>query len=182
MVTTLIRIFVYKFLSTLFLILIFGIYLEAEEPSSRYGTVIVTYQTDSRGDRLDRIRFLIRDAQFKQQMYPKEMGYIDDIAGLSRMVITEDLTPGDYTLEFVVPNHDNFFEETPLRQFSIASNKVVKIDQMIKARHAVTSITPHFFLPLEIKKFQSNKMSEISYLLSFQAPSFRSKALLQIYH
>lgn len=100
------------------------------------GTLIVTYQTGMRGERLNRIRFVLQDQSKCQQMYPKGDAYIDDPSGLIRMVVVENLCPGNYTLTFVIPNSDGLLEEVPSRQFSIGSDNVVKIDQVIKLRYA----------------------------------------------
>jgi hypothetical protein len=119
----------------LFFIAFQAAFLAAEDNETGCGTLIVSYQTDTKGERLDRVRFLIRDEQFQQQMYPKGLAYIDDVAGHTRIVIIEDLAPGDYVMEFVVPNHDGVFEEAPLRHFSVPANKIVKIDQIIKPKY-----------------------------------------------
>lgn len=96
-----------------------------------FGTLIVTYQTGSRGERLDRIRFFLKDGRQHCHMYPKEGAYVDDPLCFVRMVVINDLPVGDYTLEFVIPNWDGFFEEVPTRQFTIKES-VTKIDQVIK--------------------------------------------------
>lgn len=100
------------------------------------GTLIVTYQTGQHAERLDRIRFLIKDKNHQQQMYPKGKAYADDDSCISRMVVIEDLPRGEFTLEFVLPNYDQLFEDVPLRKFTITVDEVVKIDQVIKVRYA----------------------------------------------
>jgi hypothetical protein len=155
-----------KQLITLLLILMTSgtAFLAADDSESGCGTLIVSYQTDTKGERLDRVRFLIRDEQFQQQMYPKGLAYIDDVAGHTRIVIIEDLIPGEYVMEFVVPNHDGIFEEAPLRHFSITDNKIVKIDQIIKPKYvaqtsAKEALKGNFTLP-PILSVNSNFVSE----------------------
>lgn len=103
-----------------------------EEP--RNGTLIVTYQTDHKGERLERIRFWLKSAQKKQSLYPKGSTLVSDPENKTHMVVIDDLVPGSYTVEFVIPNLDGRFEEIPIRELIIAEGDVVKIDQEIKTR------------------------------------------------
>ncbi|NGX41804.1 MAG: hypothetical protein K940chlam7_00078 [Chlamydiae bacterium] len=98
------------------------------------GTLVVTYQTDTEGERLDRIRFWLKDEHNKQQLFPKGDAYVDDFNYQNRMVVIEDLLPGVYTLEFLVPNTDAYFVEVPIRQVVIDKGDALKIDQQIKPR------------------------------------------------
>lgn len=96
------------------------------------GTLIVTYQTGPRGERLDRIRFWLQNEQGVLQLYPKKNGYFEDEKGFSRKVVIEHLPPGMYTFSFSLPNYDNFFEPIAARTLKIVSGQVTKIDQQIK--------------------------------------------------
>lgn len=109
--------------------------VEAPDPDAT-GTLIVTYQTGVRGERLDRTRFLIKDALHHLQMYPKGKAYVDDDFSLNRMVVIEDLPQGEYTIEFVLPNSDQLFEDVQPRKFTMSKDAVVKIDQALKVRYA----------------------------------------------
>lgn len=100
----------------------------------RTGTLIVTYQTDHKGERLDRIRFWLKNEHRKQTLYPRGSTFVDDTENNTRMVVIKNLTPGHYTLEFLVPNIDGRFEKVPNRKVKIAKGDVVKIDQEIKTR------------------------------------------------
>ena len=100
----------------------------------RAGTLIVTYQTDAQGERIDRIRFWLKDEAGKQRLYPLENGYVDDPRTHARMVVVEGLLPGKYKLEFLVPNTDGYFVEVPVRRIVVAKGDVAKIDQKIKPR------------------------------------------------
>lgn len=114
--------------------------VEANDPP-KTGSLIVTYQTNSNGERLDRIRFWIKNDHHKQSLYPKGKAYVDDLIESTRMVVIEDLEPGQYTLEFLVPNTDGFFAEMPDRKVVIAKGDVVKIDQIIKPRSVLQEYT-----------------------------------------
>lgn len=96
------------------------------------GTLIVTYQTGPKGERLDRIRFNLIDNKHQCQMFPKQGAFVDDPFCLNRMVVIEDLPAGDYIVEFLIPNWDNFFEAVSPRHVIIFKDKVTKIDQVIK--------------------------------------------------
>ncbi|MFQ5729957.1 MAG: collagen binding domain-containing protein [Waddliaceae bacterium] len=98
------------------------------------GTLIVTYQTDAKAERLERIRFWLKDDNGKQHLYPMGNAYVEDSINQSRMVVIEDLLPGQYTLEFLVPNTDGYFAEVHKRRVVIAKGDVAKIDQQIKHR------------------------------------------------
>lgn len=99
-------------------------------------TLIVTYQTGIKGERLDRVRFLLIDSKKQQKMYPQGDVFVEDPSNLLRMVIVREIPPGQYTIEFLVPNCDGIFEEVTPRQFTINADGVIKIDQVIKVRYA----------------------------------------------
>lgn len=100
------------------------------------GTLIVTYQTGPKGERLNRVRFWVRPAQEDPQLYPKGNSFVEDESNMTRIVVIENLAPGKYMVEFVVPNSDGLFEPIPKREIHVLSGKVVKIDQLIKPRYA----------------------------------------------
>lgn len=104
------------------------------------GTLIVSYQSDSQGKRLERIRFLLTDNEQHRSMYPKGNAYIDDPVCHMRMVVIENLPSGDYNLEFLIPNRDGVFEDVPLRHFSMGTDSIIKIDQIIKIRYATLHV------------------------------------------
>ena len=105
-----------------------GLALEAAPGT---GSLIVTYQTDPQGERLERIRFWLKDANGRQHLYPKEQTQVADSQRSTRMVVIEDLLPGEYSVEFLVPNIDDYFVEVPPRQIIIIKGDVAKIDQKI---------------------------------------------------
>ncbi|WP_155117511.1 hypothetical protein [Neochlamydia sp. TUME1] len=105
-----------------------------EQIAVKKGTLIVDYKTDLEGDRLDRIRFWLKDGNHSQKMYPKGHAFVEDRKNRSRIVVLEDVTPGEYTLEFLIPNKDAFFEESSLRHIHLQAGEVVKVDKTFKRR------------------------------------------------
>lgn len=98
------------------------------------GTLIVTYQTDGKNEHLDRVRFWLKNEMHKQTLYPRGTAYVDDGEKNTRMVVVEDLQPGDYVIDFIFPNLDSRFKPIPERKIKITSGEVVKIDQKIKPK------------------------------------------------
>lgn len=100
------------------------------------GTLVISYQTGHKGERLDRIRFLLTNDQQQTTMYPKKGCYVEDAACVMRVVIVEELLPGDYLLEFIIPNSDGLFEEVSTRKIAVTEGSTVKIDQNISIKYA----------------------------------------------
>lgn len=103
------------------------------------GTLIVTFKTNNKGERIERVRFWLKDEKAKQTLFPRGSAFVDDREKKTRMVVIEDLEPGQYTLEFLVPNLDGRFESAPQRKVKITRGEVVKIDQEIRSRKAYWS-------------------------------------------
>lgn len=131
------------------------------ETSPKVGTLIVTYQTDQQGERLDRIRFWLVNEKGERVLYPKKNEVVSPHHPhqLERTVVISQLPVGHYTLLFLVPNTDQLFEDPLPREFSISPNSVIKIDQEIKVRQSLSTSTH----------------SEVAIL-----PGIESKSLLQI--
>lgn len=105
----------------------------SEGIQSNTGTLIVTYKTDNKGERLKRVRFWLKDREGKKlNFYPKANAYVDDPEGPSRMVLLENIQPGEYLIDFLVPNTDRYFKEVLPRKVMISEGEIVKIDQQIK--------------------------------------------------
>lgn len=98
------------------------------------GSLLVSYQTAPRTERLDRIRFWLKKEGQANQIYPKGKAFVDDVNCRCRRVLVENLPPGTYTLEFSIPNTDGLFESVPPRDITILASKVTKVDQQIKIR------------------------------------------------
>jgi hypothetical protein len=120
--------FSFIFLIFSFFLLNLGFSSEIEET----GTLIVNYQTGQKGERLDRIRFWLKKDTQESKMYPKGSNYVYDENNPSRTVVIENLIEGNYTITFVVPNKDGFFEEVSPRELSIKKGETIKINQKIK--------------------------------------------------
>lgn len=102
------------------------------EANSQSGTLIVTYHTGPTAERLNRIHFWLVNARGDRRLYPQGNAFVDDHDKNVRMVLIENLTRGDYKLEFLIPNKDRYFENVTAKDISISGGGVVKIDQPIK--------------------------------------------------
>src|ERR1700722_19659425 len=87
----------------------FSPFIHSTDPET--GTLIVSYQTGPRGERLDRVRFLLSSNLHPEQMYPRGQTYVEDATCPSRMVAIENLPAGNYSIKFIIPNADGLFEE-----------------------------------------------------------------------
>ena len=95
------------------------------------GTLIVTWQTTDEGQGLDRIHFWVRNRDSEQSFYPKQNAFVEDPDEKSRTVVIENIPPNDYTIEFIIPNQDGFFEPVALRTVTVEEGEVVKVNQKI---------------------------------------------------
>ena len=121
------------FLWLLWVFLIFTQDIQGQLLSPELGTIIVTYQTDLTGQRLDRIRFwLINDHQ-ERTLYPKKNEFVvNNQTRNERTVVITNLPAGHYRIEFLIPNTDNFFENIPPREITLDHGAVAKVDQAIR--------------------------------------------------
>lgn len=96
------------------------------------GALKVTYRTDKKGERLDRVRFLLRGKESdKVILYPKPSSLIDNFNPLFRTVTVTQLPSGVYTLEWVVPNRDRYFEKPEPRLVRIQPGALTEVQQEI---------------------------------------------------
>lgn len=115
-----------------FCLAFFDIIFAGQEPAKN-GTLIVVYQTGPEGERLDRVRFWLRDERSHfQQLYPKGNSFVEDSKTLTRTVVIDDLSPGNYLLTFLIPNKDAYFEHPEERELTIQPNEVTKVDFLFK--------------------------------------------------
>ncbi|MFI5343976.1 MAG: hypothetical protein ACHQUC_07130 [Chlamydiales bacterium] len=99
------------------------------------GTIIVTYQTDQEGQRLDRIRFWLINANHERTLYPKKDEFVANTHPcLERTVVIARLPIGPYRIQFLIPNADQIFEEVAPREIELTADAVIKIDQLIRLR------------------------------------------------
>ncbi|MBS4167582.1 hypothetical protein [Parachlamydia sp. AcF125] len=113
------------------------------------GTLVVTYQTGVKGERLERVRFWLRKNDKDKQLYPASHASVEDLGKLSRTVVVENLIPGDYTLEFVIPNRDSFFYQPEIKQVKILAGQITKVNQTLQPRYvsiAVSAVTENHTL------------------------------------
>jgi hypothetical protein len=122
------------FLSIFWLIFVISILdIQGEPLSSQPGTIIVSYQMSETHQCLDRIRFWLINPQQERTLYPKKDEFISNShTPNERTVVIPNLPAGHYQIEFLVPNSDQRFEETPIRDINLHPGAVVKIEQIIR--------------------------------------------------
>lgn len=99
-------------------------------------TLVVSYHTGPKMERLERIRFRLRNEFDEQQLFPKETNYNGSPENQQKVVVIEGLAPGKYSLQFLIPNSDDLFEPVPKREFKLSEGETLKIDQQIRPRYA----------------------------------------------
>lgn len=109
----------------------------AAEIASKTGTLVVVYQTGPKAELLDRVRFILRDAQHTQQLFPKANTFVDDDYLKTRTVVIENLAPGKYTIDFLIPNKNARYEDPVQKVVTIQAGEVVKLDYMFKEREVI---------------------------------------------
>jgi hypothetical protein len=75
------------------------------------------------------VHFLLKKDGFVQ-MHPKEES--TDSGETERTVVIKDLDPGQYQLQFLVPNKDRFFEPVETQTIDISNERTVKVQQDIQ--------------------------------------------------
>jgi formylglycine-generating enzyme required for sulfatase activity len=111
------------------------------EDSPETGTLILSYNTGPKGERLSRVRFVLTSENNEEHMYPKGEAYIEDKECSSRMVAIENLPIGPYKLKFLIPNADGLFEEVPEQTIFIEKHKTLRLDQQIRPLYASLKAT-----------------------------------------
>lgn len=112
-----------------------GFSLEAD-----HGTLIVSYSTGEKAERLNRIRFSLISEDNKEQMYPKGDAFVEGSDSESRLIVIENLAVGNYKLRFLVPNSDKLFETTPEKSITIAKDEVLRVDQLFNPRYSTIKV------------------------------------------
>jgi formylglycine-generating enzyme required for sulfatase activity len=111
--------------------------VEAQSPDHETGTLIITYHTGPSGQRLSRVRLVLTNEQQEQQMYPKGNAFTEEQQVYpSRTVVMKRVTPGKYSLKFLVPNADGLFEEVPDQEVIISKNSTTKVEKALTPRYA----------------------------------------------
>ncbi len=129
----------------------------AKSISNDMGTIIVTYQTDEKGNKLDRIRFWLINENDEKTLYPKREEFISSSHTCEeRTVVIPHLPQGKYRIEFILPLSVHIIEEIPSIEVALAERSIVKIDQVINIS------------PLPKEKYSS----EIAYLPIKRSPPF----------
>lgn len=103
--------------------------------SPNFGIIIVSYQIDQNNSRLDRIRFWLINEHQEKTLYPKKDEFVSNShTPNERTVVIAHLHPGQYHIEFLVPNKDQLFEPVPARTLMLNAGEVVKMEQVIHPR------------------------------------------------
>lgn len=130
---------VFQAMIVLFLVIFLNpalVFSESEE-SNKMGTIIVVYQTNSKGEFLDRVRFLLKDSKKNQRLFPKGNAFVEDANLKNRMVVIENLLPGEYTIDFLIPNKHAYYEEPNQKTVTLRSGEIVKVDYVFKEKNVV---------------------------------------------
>jgi hypothetical protein len=117
----------------LFFLLFSPLYSEESTPVG--GTLIVTFKTNQEGERLDRVRFWLKNSVQEISLYPKSQAYVEDLEEKNRMVVIENLPPDNYIIEFILPNQDNAFQIPPQKTLSVSAGETVKFNQHIQRKN-----------------------------------------------
>lgn len=131
------------------------------ENTNDSGRLIVTYHTGPTAERLNRIHFWLVNENGERRLYPHGGAFVDDEDQSVRMVLIENLPQGNYDLEFLVPNKDNYFENIPTKNVTISSGSVVKIDQSIKPRINTPTAVSEDIAAVDVDVFYERPESEI---------------------
>lgn len=100
------------------------------------GTLVVSYQTGPQGERLDRIRFKLINQAEQYQLFPQNSNYASDPESPSRVVVVDNLSPGQYFIEFLLPNSDGLFEEVTKKSVTIVAGERLKINHYFHPRYS----------------------------------------------
>lgn len=119
-----------------YLLLLYTLLVSSCVAEVQSGTLIVSYQTGPKQERLDRVRFRLQNAEFESQLYPKKCALMAGDKCQHRHVVIEELPVGKYTLKFLVPNVDHHFDDIPERTFEIHPAEVLKINHFIRPLQA----------------------------------------------
>ena len=121
-----------------FLFVFFEFPLLCEIPSREDGTLIITYETGEEGQRLDKVRFWLVNEKKEKSLYPKKDEFVSNAqAPNERTVVIPHLSSGEYSLEFLVPNTDDFFDRVPPREIFLHEGEVMRINQPIYAKKTI---------------------------------------------
>lgn len=100
------------------------------------GSLIVSFHTGAEGERLERIRFRLFNERQDYKLFPQGSCHSNEGGSPNRIVVVDDLVPGEYTIEFLVPNTDRLFEEVPKKIVAITAGESTRIDQYFHPRYA----------------------------------------------
>ncbi|MEX1012328.1 MAG: hypothetical protein WD595_03420 [Waddliaceae bacterium] len=108
--------------------------------SSEGGTLVVSYKTDQSDRAIEQVRFWLWDAEQNHYFFPRGNAYIDDPNTFGRMVVIEDLPPGEYVVEFMIPNRTNAFTQPPPQRIEVLAGDVAKVDVLFTKQTDLESL------------------------------------------
>lgn len=130
----------------LFLVVVSGLFAD------NAGSLVVSYQTGPKGERLERVRFRVTGEKGYSELYPKGGAVVNNSSSPCCLVAVDSLPAGTYSLEFIVPNQDAYFEAVPPRKIQIEAEKVTKIDQYIRPREGLEKVIVAQEVPLVVPR------------------------------
>lgn len=132
--------------------------------SDNSGSLIVSYRTDQKGERLERVRFRVTGEKGYSELYPKGGAVINNDPSPCCVVAVDKLPAGAYSLEFIVPNQDSLFEEIPPREIEIAPESVTKVDQYIRPRELIAKSE----LPTPKRTYPLVQINELNFIGTYE--------------
>lgn len=105
------------------------------------GSIKVSFRTDDKEERLDRIRFWLIDKDDNHTMFPKLGCYETDPTTHTRTVTIDDVAVDNYSLQFLLPNTENLFNEIPIHNLKVVNNKITYVTQEITPNYGSLEVT-----------------------------------------
>lgn len=100
------------------------------------GALKVSYETGVEGERLEEVRFFLRDEKGGEWEFPNEFCSIDDSQFPKRIVSIDSMPIGRYKLEFDVPNEDQLFSTLKPSFIRIREKKQAQIHKKFSPHYA----------------------------------------------
>ncbi len=100
-----------------------------QKSTTTTGTLIVNYTTGANGERLDRVRVKLTNSSGKSRLYFSKTQTEDSLKAPTCNLSIPGLAPGQYTIEFLIPNSDGLFAEIPPQTIQIKAHTKSVIHQ-----------------------------------------------------
>ena len=100
------------------------------------GMLVVTYSTGAKEERLNEVKFTLKDSKGTTFVFPKPNQSIkDDAITHTRTVTIDNLSAGYYTLDFDIPNKDLLFPAIPTQHFALRKGQVLDLEQRFEPQY-----------------------------------------------